>query len=43
MRTMGGCCIAIVVKYINSVQNQIGTLSSSSCQLWLGMDLSHCG
>jgi len=40
---MGGCYIAIVVKCISSVQNQIGTLSSSPCQLWLGIDLSHCG
>jgi len=38
---MGGCCTATRVKYISSVQNQIGTLSSSPCQLWLGVDLSH--
>jgi len=30
---MEGCCTAIIVKYISSVQNQMGTLLSSSCQL----------
>jgi len=40
---MKGCCIAIVVKYISSVQNQMGTLLSSPCQLRLGVDLSHLG
>jgi len=29
--------------YISSVQNQMGTLSSSPCQLGLGVDLSHLG
>jgi len=43
MRTTGGYCIAIIVKYISSVQNQIGTLLSSPCQLRLGVDLSHLG
>jgi len=43
MRTIEGCCIATVVKCISSVQNQMGTLSSSSCQLRLGVDLSHLG
>ena len=33
MRTMERCCIAIVVKCIGSVENQMGTLSSSPCQL----------
>jgi len=32
MRTIGGYCIATVVKCISSVQNQMRTLSSSSCQ-----------
>ena len=40
---MGECCIAIIVKYISSIQNQIGTLSSSPCQLGLGVDLSRLG
>ena len=39
---MGGYCTATVVKCISSVQNQIETLLSSPCQLWLGVDLSHC-
>jgi len=43
MRTMGGCCTTTRVKCISSVQNQMGTLSSSPCQLWLGVDLSHRG
>ena len=38
---MGGCCIAIIVKCISSIQNQMGTLSSSPCQLGLEVDLSH--
>ena len=38
---MEGCCIATRVKCISSVQNQMGTLLSFSCQLWLGVDLSH--
>jgi len=38
---MGGCYIAIVVKCISSIQNQMETLSSSSCQVGLGVDLSH--
>ena len=40
MRTTGGCCIATVVKYISSVQNQMRTLLSSPCQLRLEVDLS---
>jgi len=40
---MGECCTATVVKYISSIQNQMETLSSSSCQLGLGVDLSHLG
>ena len=40
---MGGYCIAIVVKYISSIKNQIKTLSSSPCQLRLGVDLSRLG
>jgi len=43
MRTTGGYCTATVVKYISSVQNQMGTLSSSPCQLRLRVDLSHLG
>jgi len=43
IRTIGGYCTATVVKCISSVQNQIGTLLSSSCQLRLGVDLSHLG
>jgi len=43
MRTMGRCCIATVVKCISSVQNQMETLSSSPCQLRLGVDLSRLG
>jgi len=38
---MGECYIAIIVNCISSVENQIGTLSSFPCQLWLGVDLSH--
>jgi len=30
---VGGCCTAIIVKCISSIQNQMGTLSSSPCQL----------
>ena len=33
MRTIGGCCTATRVKCISSIQNQIGTLSSSPYQL----------
>ena len=40
---MGGHCIAIIVKCISSVENQMKTLLSSSCQLRLGVDLSHLG
>jgi len=40
MRIIGECCIAIVVKYISSVENQMETLLSSPCQLRLGVDLS---
>ena len=29
--------------YISSIENLTGTLSSSSCQLRLGVDLSHLG
>jgi len=43
MRIMEGCCTATVVKCISSVQNQMGTLSSSPCQLRLRVDLSHLG
>jgi len=42
-RTMGGHCTAIVVKCISSVENQMETLSSSPCQLRLGVDLSRLG
>jgi len=40
---MGECCIATKVKCISSVENKIGTLLSSSCQLRLGVDLSYLG
>ena len=43
IRTIGGHCIAIIVKCISSVENQIETLLSSPCQLRLGVDLSHLG
>jgi len=43
MRTMRGCCTTIIVKCMSSVENQIGTLLSSPCQLRLGVDLSHFG
>jgi len=42
-RTMGEHCTAIIVKCISSVENQMETLSSSPCQLRLGVDLSHLG
>jgi len=37
---MEGYCIAIIVKCISSIDNQMGTLLSSPCQLRLGVDLS---
>ena len=40
MRTIERCCTAIIVKCISSVENQMGTLLSSPCQLRLGVDLS---
>jgi len=40
---MGGYCIAIIVKCISSIENQIGTLLSSPCQLRLEVDLSCLG
>jgi len=40
---MEGYYTAIVVKCISSVENQMGTLSSSPCQLKLGVDLSYLG
>ena len=43
MGTMGGYCITTKVKCISSVENEIGTLSSSPCQLGLGVDLSRLG
>ena len=43
MRTIGGHCTVIVVKYISSVENQTGTLLSFPCQLRLGVDLSCLG
>jgi len=33
--------IATKVKYISSIENPMGTLSSSPCQLWLGVNLSY--
>jgi len=43
MGTIGGYCITTKVKCISSVKNKMGTLSSSPCQLGLGVDLSHLG
>ena len=43
MRTMEGHCTAIIVKCISSIENQMETLSSSSYQLRLGVNLSHLG
>jgi len=43
MRTMEGYCIATKVKCISSVENEMGTLLSSPCQLRLGVDLSCLG
>jgi len=40
---MGGQNIATEVKCISSIENPMGTLSSSPCQLGLGVDLSHLG
>jgi len=40
---MGEHYIVIIVKCISSVENQMGTLSSSPCQLRLGVDLSCLG
>jgi len=37
---MGGCCIITKVKCISSIENEMGTLLSSPCQLGLGVDLS---
>jgi len=31
MRTIGECYIAIKVKYISSVENEMGTILSSPC------------
>jgi len=39
---MGEQHIATEVKCISSIENQMGTLLSSLCQLWLGVDLSYC-
>jgi len=40
---MGECCIVTKVKCISSVENEMGTLLSFSCQLKLGVDLSRLG
>jgi len=40
---MGECYIATKVKCISSIENKMGTLSSSPCQLRLGVDLSCLG
>jgi len=37
---MGGYYIATKVKCISSIENKIGTLLSSLCQLRLGVNLS---
>jgi len=41
MRTMGSEVHSHDSSYIYSVENQIGTLLSSPCQLRLGVDLSY--
>jgi len=43
MRTVGGKVHSYNSSCIYSVENQMGTLSSSPCQLRLGVDLSHRG
>ena len=43
IRTVGGEVHSYDSSCIYSVENQIGTLLSSSCQLRLGVDLSHLG
>jgi len=40
---MGGQSIATEVKCISSIENPMEILSSSPCQLGLGVDLSHLG
>jgi len=40
---MEGYYTAIIVNCVSSVENQMETLLSSPCQLWLGVDLSHHG
>jgi len=41
IRTVGGEVYSHDSSCIYSIKNQMGTLSSSLCQLWLGVDLSH--
>ena len=41
MRTMGGKVHSHNSSCIYSIENQMETLSSSSCQVGLGVDLSH--
>jgi len=43
MRTMGSEVHSHDNSYIYSIENQMGTLLSSPCQLRLGVDLSHLG
>jgi len=43
MRTMGSDVHNNNSSYIYSIENQMGTLLSSPCQLGLGVDLSHLG
>jgi len=43
MRTMGSEVHSYDSSCIYSIENQIGTLLSSPCQLRLGVDLSHLG
>ena len=43
MRTVGGEVHSHGSSCIYSVENQMGTLLSSPCQLRLGVDLSHLG
>jgi len=40
MRTVGGKAHSHDSSYIYSIENQMGTLLSSPCQLRLGVDLS---
>jgi len=43
MRIVGGQVHSHNSSYIYSIENQMGTLLISPCQLRLGVDLSHLG